>query len=87
MSRNSPEDITAARTDSSRASIGFDCQLPDEVRTELVQPNRPRILGRPSNAPDRRRGLVLAVLVLVLATTFVLALWSWQRPSVAPNQL
>jgi hypothetical protein len=48
-------------------------------------PKRAKILGRPSNASDKRRLIVLAILVLVLVAAGVaLAFWSWQRPSVMP---
>ena len=35
--------------DSSRR-IAFDCELPDNVRTELIRPKRPAILRRPAPA-------------------------------------
>jgi hypothetical protein len=81
MRQNTPEDTTA-RTASPRFSTDeFDCELPPEVRTELVAPKRPRILGRPVKVPPGRRVIVLAVLVLVLAVGVVVAFWSWQRQS------
>jgi hypothetical protein len=87
-----PKDSTAPRTASSRFSTaGFDCELPDGARDELVAPRRPRILGRPVKASHGLRRLVLALLVLVvLAAIVVIAFWSWQRSlphpaPVAPN--
>jgi hypothetical protein len=71
-------------TNNPPRTANFDCELPDDARDELVASRRPRILGRPSNASDRRRVIVLAVLVLSLAAGVVAALWSWQRPSVMP---
>jgi hypothetical protein len=32
---------------------GYDCQLPPDARTELLQPRRARILGRPPQPPQR----------------------------------
>jgi hypothetical protein len=80
MRKNTPKDTTALT--ARRSNDDFDCELPDDALDELLVPRRPRILGRPSKAPDRRRALVLAVLVLLLvAVGVVVVLVSWQRPA------
>jgi hypothetical protein len=82
MKKNTPKDTTAL---TARRSIDdFDCELPDDALDELLAPKRPRILGRPSNAPDRRRVIVLAVLALVLgvAAGVVVVLIQFRRRAV-----
>jgi hypothetical protein len=71
---------------TARFSItDYDCELPPEALDELVAPKRPpRILGRTENASYGRRMLVLAILALGLVAGIVVALVSWQRPSVMP---
>jgi hypothetical protein len=74
MQQNTPED-PKARTDSPRFSIDdFECELPPEVRTELLQPKRPKMLGRQVKGRYGPRAIVLAVLVLLLAAGIVVAL-------------
>lgn len=63
---------------------GFESVLPPEAIAELLTPKRPRILGRPVKGPHGHRGLVLAVLMLLLVAGVVVALWSWQRQSETP---
>jgi hypothetical protein len=76
---------TTARTASSRFSTAdFDCELPPGARAELLKPKRPRILGHPSHAPDRRSAIVLAVLVLLLLAGVVVALIQHQAPTITP---
>jgi hypothetical protein len=82
--RQQPTD-NPPRTGSTRFSTtDFECELPPEVRTELVAPKRPRILGRPVKGPHGHRGLVLTVLMLLLIAGVVVALWNWQRRPVPP---
>ena len=84
MRQNTPENTTA-RTDSPRFSTDdFDCELPPEVRTELVAPRRPPTPVRPLKEQHDWRGLALACLGLLLASGVVVALWSWQHPLVTP---
>jgi hypothetical protein len=76
---------TTARTASPRFSTAdFDCELPPGARAELLKPKRPRILGHPSHAPDRRSAIVLAVLVLLLLAGVVVALIQHQATMVTP---
>jgi hypothetical protein len=74
------------RTASPQFSTAeFDCELPDDALDELLMPKRANMLGRPSNASDKRRAIILAVLMLVLvAAGVMIALVSRQRPSVMP---
>jgi hypothetical protein len=79
MRQNTPEDANA-RTALPRFSIDdFECELPPEVRSELVAPRRPPTPVRPLKERHDWRGFVLACLVLVLAAGVLIALWSWQR--------
>jgi hypothetical protein len=86
MRQDIPEDITAR---TARFSIDdFDCELPPEVRSELVAPRRPRMLGRPMKGLHRRRVIVLAVLVLLLVAVIVaIALIRHQAPTITPTVL
>ena len=36
-----------------RYNAGYDCELPLEIRTELIAPRRPRILGAPAIIRER----------------------------------
>ena len=74
------------------STVEFDCELPPEVRTELLQPKRARMLGR-SPAPPKKRswldsvrsrghpalGWLLALIVLVLLGAVVYL--SWPSPA------
>ena len=75
------------RTASPQFSTAeFDCELPDDALDELLMPKRAKTLSRPSNASDRRRLIMLAVLVLVLVAIIVaIALMRYQAPTVTPT--
>jgi hypothetical protein len=51
--RQSTQDYTARMF-----SPEFDCELPEDVRAELVQPQRPRILTQPPSPPPKRSDYV-----------------------------
>jgi hypothetical protein len=44
MNRINQESLVG-KSQSSHSSVVYDCELPPDVRTELVAPRRPRILG------------------------------------------
>jgi hypothetical protein len=46
-----PQESLAGKIQSSHSGEGYDCELPSDVRTELVAPKRPRILARPVQEP------------------------------------
>jgi hypothetical protein len=63
---------------------GFESVLPPKARDELFTHKRPRILSQPSNAPDRRPALILAVLVFLLVAGAAIALWQRQAAYSEP---
>jgi hypothetical protein len=93
MPKQTPEDTTA-RTPSPRFSTnGFDCELPELARAELLQPKRARMLGRPPAPPPKRSWLDYArawghaVMLGLLGLFFIVALCSilsWSASKHAP---
>src|SRR5215472_1796959 len=71
-----------------RFSPDFDCQLPPEVRSEFLQPRRPRILTQPPGPPQKPpqvekarswRHPALGWLLALAAVVAVVAV-SWPSP-------
>ena len=57
---------------------GYECELPADVRTELVEPRRPRILGRNTQSrlnPATKWPLYLVVLIAVVIVRGVATTW------------
>jgi len=81
MNRIKQESL-AGRIQSSHSPVGYDCELPTGVRTELVAPKRPRILGRKTSLklnPAAKWPLYLAALIAVLIVGGVALLWrQWE---------
>ena len=72
----------------------FDCELPSDVRAELLQPKRPRMLGRPPAPPKKRSWLDYARpwayvgMLGLLGLIFIVALCSilsWSASKHAPT--
>jgi len=66
---------------------GYDCELPPDVRTLLLGPRRPRILGRPKPAPPATR---LPTWLLALAAVILLGalvIWSTSQRKPAHGQV
>jgi hypothetical protein len=65
-----------------RYDAGFDCELPPDVRTELVAPKRPRILGRKTPATLKSAvnwPLYLALLIAALIVGSVALSWRQEK--------
>src|SRR5262249_54844955 len=57
---------------------GYDCELPPNIRSELVTPRRPRILGRlkPATLQSAAKGpLYLALLMAIVVVAGSIATW------------
>jgi len=63
---------------------GYECELPSDVRTELVAPKRPRILGRKISATLNpavavKWPLYLTLLIAVMIVGGVALLWRQEQ--------
>ena len=66
---------------------GYECELPNDVRTELLPPKRPRILRRPAPRLQGRSGFLKWVGAFGLAAVIlagVIANYSQRQPSATP---
>ena len=69
----------------SRYDPGYDCEPPPNVRSELVAPRRPRILGRKTQSrlkPAGKWPLYLAVLIAVVVVGGLIATWRQENSAV-----
>jgi len=88
MNRIKQESL-AGRIQSSHSPVGYDCELPTGVRTELVAPKRPRILGRKTSLklnPAAKWPLYLAALIAVLIVGGAALLWRQQEAERASSK-
>ena len=76
MRHTTPTDI-ALRTARQHPGVrqlpdldGFDCELPDDARNELLAPKRARMLGRPIQRMPRRWLKRLSSFVVIIVTPF-----------------
>jgi hypothetical protein len=85
MNRIEQESL-AGKTQSSHSQAGYDCELPPDIRTELLGPRRPpiqQVANRPNLVKSQPRGPLYFVLIVgaVVLGGAITTLWRQRNAS------